>query len=235
MFSHELRTPLTSVKGYLQLLLRNEESSLEETDQRFLKAALRGAHRLEHIVEDMLFMTNARVSVSKRATSLDAIVEQEIDRIRPLAAAKEIGLVAQLDENVMVSCDPVRIARALGNLLSNAVNFTLDGGTVEVAVTEEDRFAVLTVTDTGMGIPPAERDLVLNRFFRGSTTAENAIDGIGLGLTISKAITDAHGGEMELESEEGNGTRVRLKLPLRPSGCLARGCESPRSRARRPA
>jgi signal transduction histidine kinase len=214
MFSHELRTPLTSVKGYLALLLKHGEPELDETDQRFLNAALRGANRLEELVEDMLFMTNNGASIVERTSSLSVLVDQEIDRLLPLADAKEIEVVARLDRNVTVQCDPVRIARAIGNLLSNAIKFTLNGGRVDVEVTNEDGLAVLTVLDSGIGIPSEELGFVLNRFYRGSAAADNAIDGIGLGLTISKAIIEAHGGEIEVESEEGNGTLVRMKLPV---------------------
>jgi signal transduction histidine kinase len=216
MFSHELRTPLASVKGYLALLLKHGEPESDETDQRFLNAALRGANRLEELIEDMLFMANTKASIIERTTSLPVLVDQEIDRLRPLADEKRIELVAHLDRNVTVQCDPVRIARVVGNLLSNAIKFTLNDGRIDVEVTDEEGFAVLTVVDSGIGIPPEELELVLNRFFRGSATSDNAIDGIGLGLTISKAIIDAHGGEIEVQSEEGNGTLVRMKLPI---GC----------------
>jgi signal transduction histidine kinase len=130
---------------------------------------------------------------------------------------------------LIVRGDPVRLGQACDNLVSNAVKFTPAGGRVTLAlrpawrtadgvvVTDErpgaEPVAQLSVTDTGMGIPTAEQDKLFTRFFRASTAQRNAVPGVGLGLTITKAITTAHGGTLELDSAEGRGTTFTLTLP----------------------
>ena len=102
----------------------------------------------------------------------------------------------------------------LDNLVSNAIKFTPRGGRVEVRLSAEGDAAVLEVEDSGLGIPEAEQAQLFERFFRSSTATEHAIPGTGLGLTITKAIVDRHGGRIEVESAEGAGTTVRVRLPL---------------------
>jgi signal transduction histidine kinase len=102
------------------------------------------------------------------------------------------------------------------NLVSNALKFTPRGGTVTVAVDERDAQVVVSVRDTGMGIPADEQQKLFTRFFRASTATRNAVPGVGLGLTITRAIVHAHGGELQFESEEGVGTEFRMLLPVAP-------------------
>jgi signal transduction histidine kinase len=114
--------------------------------------------------------------------------------------------------------DPLRLAQAVDNLVSNALKFTPRGGTVTVALGLDTKNATVTVQDTGMGIAASEMDQLFSRFFRATTATRNAVPGVGLGLTITKAIVTAHHGEMGVESEEGVGTRFSLTLPLAAVG-----------------
>ena len=147
------------------------------------------------------------------------------------AAAAGVGVYVHLPEGeVSVDGDAVRLGQACDNLVSNAVKFTPAGGRVDLTlrtgwrtadgeVTAEPRpgasaVAELAVTDTGMGIPAAEQDRLFTRFFRSSTAQRNAVPGVGLGLSITKAITTAHGGTLGMHSIEGRGTTFTLTLPL---------------------
>jgi signal transduction histidine kinase len=110
--------------------------------------------------------------------------------------------------------DPTRIAQLLGNLISNAVKFTPEGGKVEVILAAEGGEAVLSVTDTGIGIAAADRERIFERFYRTEAATQRVIPGSGLGLTISRAIVDAHGGTIAVHSDGEHGSTFTVRLPL---------------------
>jgi signal transduction histidine kinase len=114
--------------------------------------------------------------------------------------------------------DRTRLYQLLDNLVSNAVKFTAAGGRVEVSARTVDDWAVVAVSDTGIGIPPEDLERLFERFFRASGAAAHAIPGSGLGLTIAKAIVDGHGGRITAESEVGVGSKFSVELPLTASG-----------------
>ena len=117
--------------------------------------------------------------------------------------------------------DPVRLAQAVDNLVSNAIKFTPSGGTVRVGVTPHGAAsggADIVVADTGIGIPPDELSQLTTRFFRASTATRRAIPGVGLGLSITKAVVDAHGGSLAITSTLGEGTTFTITLPATPPG-----------------
>jgi hypothetical protein len=116
--------------------------------------------------------------------------------------------------------DPDRLGQALDNLISNALKFTPSGGSVEIRLRAEEGLAVLEVEDTGLGIPEKEQERLFERFFRSSNAIESAIPGTGLGLTITKAIVERHGGTIEVESAANTGTTVRVWLPLKTKRAL---------------
>jgi hypothetical protein len=126
------------------------------------------------------------------------------------------------DEEVLVSGDPSHLERAVTNLLTNAVKFTPDGGRVHVEVRADaaTSTAVVSVTDSGLGIPESDLDQVFGRFFRSSIVQEQAIQGSGLGLSIVKTIVESHEGRIHLTSEPGNGTTFTVTLPLVPTPVL---------------
>jgi two-component system phosphate regulon sensor histidine kinase PhoR len=148
-----------------------------------------------------------------------------VDEIRPEAERKHIDLVLSATAIPRLAVDPTRIAQLLGNLLSNAVKFTPDGGKVEVKLGTEGDQAMLTVADTGIGIPAADRERIFERFFRTAIAKRQAIQGTGLGLTITQAIVAAHNGTIAVESDEGHGSTFTVGLPLWPMP--APGTEEP--------
>ena len=218
LISHELRTPLSSILGYLELMRDDEESPLSGEQLQYLAVAERNAHRLLRLVGDLLF--TAQVSSGKfpldiSLVPLNDVVAGAVLSARPAAKAAGVELVlAASDHPVLVRGDAVRLGQACDNLISNAIKFTPRGGTVTVALDTNADDAVITVRDTGMGIPAAEIELLYGRFFRASTATRNAVPGVGLGLTITKAIVTAHDGELNVESQEGVGTQFSLSLPL---------------------
>ena len=219
LISHELRTPLTSILGYLELLREDDDSSLTEEQTQYLDVVERNAHRLLRLVGDLLFtaqVESGKLALMTVPLELADIVVGSVQSAGPAAAAAGITIRMELPEvNPVVGGDAVRLGQALDNLLSNAIKFTPRDGSVTVRLVTEGDAAVVTVTDTGYGIPADELDQLFARFFRASTATRNAVPGVGLGLTITKAIVIAHGGELSVESVEGEGTTFSMRLPLR--------------------
>ena len=215
LVSHELRTPLTSIIGYVKLLRDERASGLDA--ERFTEVIERNAERLLRLVGDLLFLSrvqSGQLAVELHETDLADIAVQAVQEIRPEADRKQVDLVLTAASVRSSGVDPGRIAQLLGNLLSNAVKFTPREGRVEVRVDRDGDEAVLMVSDTGVGIPAADRDRIFERFFRGARATQQVIPGTGLGLTISKAIVDAHGGSIAVDSDEGRGATFTVRLPL---------------------
>ena len=150
---------------------------------------------------------------------LAEIVAAAAAALQPAAAAK--GLALQCDragQGLVVSGDPGQLDRLLMNLLSNAVKFTPEGGRIEVGAAAEGGQAVLTVADSGIGIPERDQKELFSRFFRASNAVDRSIPGTGLGLAIVRTIVDNHGGALTVTSQEGKGTTVTARLPLLPPG-----------------
>ncbi len=217
LVSHELRTPLTSIIGYVELL-RDEHTSGLDADA-FAEVIERNAQRLLRLVGDLLFLSriqSGKMAVEFRSADLADIAVQAVEEMRPEAQRKHIDLTFSAAAVPCLAVDPTRIAQLLGNLISNAVKFTPDGGRVEVRLGVEGDQAVLAVADTGIGIPAADRERIFERFFRTAIATRQAIPGTGLGLTITKAIVEAHDGTIAVDSDEGRGSTFTICLPLRP-------------------
>ena len=218
LISHELRTPLSSILGYLELIRDDDEAPLSAEQLQYLGVAERNAHRLLALVGDLLF--TAQVSSGRFPLTLDTVKMSEVVSAAvlsalPVALGAGVELLIELPADALsVRGDSVRLGQACDNLISNALKFTRRGGRVTVSLGSGDDCAVVTVRDTGIGIPESELDQLYARFFRASTATRNAVPGVGLGLTITKAIVTAHEGELDVESEEGVGTAFIMTLPI---------------------
>ncbi|SNR72921.1 sensor histidine kinase [Blastococcus mobilis] len=233
LISHELRTPLTSILGYLELVLEDEDQPLTDEQRAYLTTVERNADRLLRLVGDLLFTAQVdagRFSLEPRDVDLTDVLRSAEESVRVTAAAAGVQVVLDVpEEGLVVPGDAVRLGQACDNLVSNAVKFTPSGGRVTLSlrtawatadgtVSADERpgsapVAQLAVSDTGMGIPTGEQGKLFTRFFRSSTAQRNAVPGVGLGLAITKAITTAHGGTLDLVSAEGAGTTFTLTLP----------------------
>jgi PAS domain S-box-containing protein len=224
MISHELRTPLTSILGYLDLLRHDESSPLAEDQQQFLGVIERNANRLLKLVTDLLFtaqVESGRFSLDLRELDIVPVIAAAIESAAPAAERAGLQVVADLPESAPTfRFDPERIGQAVDNLVSNAIKFTPRGGRIVVGLTVGAATMCVAVRDTGLGIPDDEVGRLAVRFFRASTATRNAIPGVGLGLTITKAIIIAHGGWMDFSSRIGEGTEVQFYLP-RQAGSVA--------------
>lgn len=213
--SHELRTPLTSILGYLELL-RDGLTDLDPKQERYLEVIDRNANRLLHLVNDLLFVAQIQAGnfeIERHELDPIDLARAAVESARPAADAKRIDLSFHAGASHSIFGDPVRIGQALDNLISNALKFTSEGGNVRVRAEVGEGTCAFVVTDDGIGIPQADQARLFDRFFRSSNAGENAVPGTGLGLTIVRAIIEAHGGTIDLQSSPGTGTTARIEIP----------------------
>jgi signal transduction histidine kinase len=215
--SHELRTPLTSMMGFLEMIREGEAGELNDEQKRFLSIVYRSSERLQRLVGDLLFVARLDANglqLQFGDARLDDIVRDAVESSGALARSREVSLVADLDSLPPVRGDKERLSQLVGNLISNALKFTPAGGSVIARTFVDDGRAVVEIADTGIGIPVGEHSRLFQRFFRSSTATEQAIPGTGLGLVISRAIAEAHGGTIGVTSLPGEGTTFRVEIPL---------------------
>jgi signal transduction histidine kinase len=214
--SHELRTPLTSIIGYLELLTEDETETLTAQQQTFLGTVQKSTQRLRQLVGDLLLVAEAEREVlplDLRDVDLGALAADCVEAAQTLADAKEIDLNLNRGPSFAIRGDPVRLAQMMDNLVSNALKFTPPGGSVAVRTSNEDGQALFEVRDTGTGISAADQERLFERFFRAGPAIEKAARGTGLGLTITKAIVDAHKGSITVESTLGKESTFLVRLP----------------------
>jgi signal transduction histidine kinase len=215
--SHELRTPLTSVSGFLELL-GDEEDSLALTGRTYLTAARRGTARMQSIVEDLLLVAQIEADLLELHTEpvdLAELAAAVVEDARAAAAEKRVAVTLDNEGPLPLEADPTRLGQVLENLLSNAIKYTPAGGAVVLSTSGRDGERRIEISDNGIGVPHDELGQLFSRFYRASTATRREIPGTGLGLVIARAIVESHGGTISLESWEGEGTRVTVKLPLR--------------------
>jgi signal transduction histidine kinase len=212
--SHELRTPLTSISGYVELMLEETE---EPDTRQHLAIVDRNAQRLLSLVSDLLFtakLQDGRLELEKTDVDLGSLASQAVESARPRAEVGAVDVRAEIEPVPTVQGEAARLAQLLDNLVSNAIKFTPSGGSVVVRVRRSGELACIEVSDTGIGIPDSERERLFQRFFRSQNALERQIQGTGLGLYISKAIVESHGGRIGVESREGEGTTFVVELPV---------------------
>ena len=215
--SHELRTPLTAIHGYLETLL---EGALEEPEhaRKFLEIVFRHTERLGRLISDLAELSNielGRITLALAPTPLGEVVESVVAIIGPRAARGGVRLASAVPPGLVdVTADHDRLVQILINLVDNAVKYTPRGGDVRIGASRiaGDRVEV-TVTDTGIGIPRGDLPRITERFYRVDKARSRELGGTGLGLAIVKHLVLAHGGELAIDSELGQGTTVRFTLP----------------------
>ena len=214
--SHELRTPLTAILGWAHLL-RTRNLDAERAD-RALETIERNARAQAQLVGDILDISRivtGKMRVDVRPVDLAPILEAAADGVRPAAQAKGVSLETELEPgSSLVAGDPDRLQQVVWNLLTNAIKFTPEGGSVRARLRRSAAGVELTVTDTGEGIAPGFLPHVFERFRQADSSRTRAHGGLGLGLSIARHLVELHGGTLRAESEgEGRGATFILTLP----------------------
>ncbi|BDG08870.1 HAMP domain-containing sensor histidine kinase [Anaeromyxobacter paludicola] len=217
--AHEFRTPITSLRMAIHLCVEEVVGPLTEKQADLLHAAREDCERLQTIVDDLLDLSRiqaGRVELHRRPVGAAALLDEAARAMRQAAQAAGLGLTVEAPEPPLtLSADPERVQLILGNLVSNAIRYTPPGGTIALSVAPEDGLARLQVKDTGAGIPREHQERIFEKFFR---VPGDRSGGVGLGLYIAREIVQAHGGEMGVESEPGQGSAFWFTLPLAREG-----------------
>ncbi len=212
--SHELRTPLSVLSTHLEFAL--SRGSLNEEQRETLEACQRASRRMNSLVAALLTLARAdagNLARARQPCDLASIVEECIDMLRPIAAEKQIELTLEAVP-CEINGDPALLAQVVMNLLTNAIRYNHAGGRVAATVNADAGDAVLVVEDSGPGIPLADQPRLFERFYRVDQARSREDGGNGLGLSIVKSILDAHGGQIDLVSQPGQGSRFTVRLPL---------------------
>ena len=217
--SHELRTPLTAIKGAVDLILREVAGPLTEKQVHYLTRVRSNTQHLAGLINDLLDLAkieSGRIEVKSSRVSLSGLVHEVVEGLRPVAAEKVIALEATIREpSILVWADRDKINQVLTNLIGNAIKFTPVHGRVTVSASRNGGESVqLSVSDTGAGVPPDEKEKIFAKFYRVAEVNGENSKGTGLGLAIAKALVELHGGKIWVESEEGGGSTFYFTLPL---------------------
>ena len=214
--SHELRTPLTIIQGESDFALRGAEKSAEQYIDALSRVREQAIHTTR-LVQDLLFVArteDGKAPIHKRLVSVAPLVKEVCGNFRPLAAEKRIDIKEHYsDDNLEASVDAGRIRQVIAILLDNAIRYSEQNSKIDIIVKESEEQLVLQVCDTGIGMSYYESSQVFSRFYRGSEGVD-APSGTGLGLPVAKAIVDAHGGTIFLQSDRGTGTNATVMLPI---------------------
>jgi signal transduction histidine kinase len=212
---HELRTPMTSIIGYAKML--NMPGIPEESKAQFASTIHREATRLGKMVNDFLEWARleaGRIRFEREAVDVRQLVHETAQLIEPQASERGISVTRDVSkEALIVVGDAARLKQVLVNLASNGVKYNRDQGRLSLAAQQIDGKVCISVGDTGIGIPQESLDRIFERFYRAPGT-ENVVRGSGLGLNVAKALVEAHGGSVDVESVVGQGTTFHIYLPL---------------------
>jgi two-component system, OmpR family, phosphate regulon sensor histidine kinase PhoR len=215
--SHELKTPITSIKGFLETLIEGGALDEPESARRFLGIIQRQSNRLAAIIEDLLYLSRLEYEekpIALQPVDLSSVVQRCVANFEHQAHTRGIDLRVQVEaQHTVVLGDGSLLARALDNLVDNAIKYSPDGRPVEVALRGANGDLLLQVTDRGIGIPEEHLPRISERFYRVDTARSRELGGTGLGLAIVKHIARVHAGRLEIESRWGEGSRFTIRIP----------------------
>lgn len=213
--SHELRTPLTSVRTTAEVLLNGAKND-EDVVDRFLGTIISESDRLSALIEDLMEIAKRDSGIIKTEKAWVRTVDmiaRAVDIIEPQADGKNVAIELNVPADMMTYCDEMQTVQLIRNLVDNAVKYTPDGGRVGIEAEASGTDCVISVRDTGIGIPQGEVDRIFERFYRVDKARSRRLGGTGLGLAIVKDIITAHGGSIRVETQLGKGSKFIVMLP----------------------
>jgi signal transduction histidine kinase/DNA-binding response OmpR family regulator len=213
--SHDLKNPITAITGFSTLL--GQAGPLNEQQLDFVKRIQNSAQTMSDLVQNMLSLAQLDLKASQHFEKVEmkALLEEMADEFKPQAQEKSQSLNTTLPAApVHVEGDPLQLRQTLRNLISNAIKYTPQGGSISLRVSQEAGQLVLEVEDNGYGVPATDLPFIFNRFYRVRNEKTSEIEGNGLGLAIVKSIVEQHGGQVSVESKPGKGARFWITLPL---------------------
>jgi signal transduction histidine kinase len=222
-FSHELRTPLTAIKGAVDLVLREVPGPLTEKQMHYLTRVRSNTQHLAGLINDLLDLSkieSGKSEVKFRLVSLGGLMHEVVESLRPVAAEKVIALESTISEpSILVWADRDKVNQVLMNLIGNAIKFTPAQGRIAVSALRNDNGnGQVSVSDTGPGVPPDEKEKVFDKFYQIAQVGGARPKGTGLGLAICKALVELHGGKIWVESEPHAGSIFNFTLPAAVPG-----------------
>ena len=215
--SHELRTPLHTVIGFAELLAEELKGPLNDDQKRFVQHIHRDSHHLLNLINEVLDLSKieaGKVQLHLETLQLEDVLKDSLSSIRQQGNKKDLSIGVRIDPSISVRADRLRLRQVLDNLLTNAVKFTPQGGSIEVSANTEKDVAQISVRDTGVGIAREYHESVFETFQQVGEMAVGTREGTGLGLAISKRLVEQHGGRIWVESELGKGSRFTFTIPL---------------------
>ena len=217
--SHELRTPIAVIRSNAELIMDSPEQTVGE-NMKWLEYINKEAVRMTKMTEDMLLLSesDAKSEIPKEKLNLSVLVSDVYDSFRPLFAENNIDAAgADIEQNIYIYANEHSIKQLATIFLDNAVKYTKENGAVSLRLEKDKQYAYIKIIDTGIGMPEETIDKIFERFYRIDKARSKSTGGSGLGLNIAKSITDEHGGEITVESEQDKGSQFCVKLPLYPS------------------
>lgn len=215
--SHELRTPLTHIKGYIELLITESLGSITEEQRHALAVSQQSTNKLETLIDDLIMVALAsrgEMSLKQENVDIRRLANLAVKSHGDTALRRGVQLHAVVDENVpVVQADSQKIAWVLGQLVDNGIKFTPSGGSVVLSVKcEGENLVIVSVTDTGIGIPAGRMQDIFEPFHQLDGSNTRRYSGTGLGLSLVRQIVEAHGSMLEVQSTEGRGSSFRFPL-----------------------
>jgi signal transduction histidine kinase len=215
--SHELRTPLTHIKGYIELLITESLGKITEEQRHALQVSQQSTGRLESLIEDLIMVSLAsrgEMNIKQETVDIRRLANLALKSHGDAALGRGINLHAVVDDDVpLIQADSQKIAWVLSQLIDNGIKFTPSGGSVVASIKREgENLVIISITDTGIGIPSTRLDDIFEPFHQldGSTTRRYG--GTGLGLSLVRQIIEAHGSMLEVQSTEGRGSSFKFPL-----------------------
>ena len=219
--SHELRTPLHTVIGFAELLAEELRGPLNPDQKRFVDHIIRDSRHLLDLINDILDLSKIEAGGLKLQREIfdgESAIKEVLSSVQPLAQAKSIRVDTSIEPVMALDADRLRFKQILYNLLSNAIKFTPYGGSVHIDARFAGPKAEISVKDSGVGIPTEALESVFDKFHQVSSTTKGVREGTGLGLTITRALVEHHGGRIRVDSVMGKGSCFTFTLPPQPHG-----------------